>query len=37
LTGGAVLANVLLVLNLYFLWQSRRQYVALWEKEAVVR
>jgi hypothetical protein len=34
LTAGAALGNVLLLLNLYFLWQSRAQYAALWDKEA---
>ncbi len=28
-TGGAVMGNVLLVLNLYFLWQERKEYTAL--------
>lgn len=32
---GAVLADVLLVLNIYFLWQNRQQYKALLEKSAV--
>lgn len=32
-TAGAVLGNLLLLLNLYFLWEHRFQYVALWEKE----
>jgi len=27
--GGAVLADVLLILNIYFLWQNRQQYKAL--------
>ena len=29
LTGGAVLGNVMLLLNAYFLWQQRRQYAPL--------
>jgi putative oxidoreductase len=29
-TGGAVLADILLVLNTYFLWQNRQQYRSLW-------
>ena len=29
LTGGAVMGNVLLILNIYFLWQNRAQYKAL--------
>jgi hypothetical protein len=29
LTGGAVMGNVLLALNTYFLWQSRAQYQSL--------
>lgn len=28
-TPGAVMANVLLVLNLYFLWQERKEYLPL--------
>lgn len=28
-TPGAVMANVLLVLNLYFLWQERKEYMPL--------
>ncbi len=32
-TGGAVLGNVLMLINLYFLWQNRAQYQGLWEKE----
>lgn len=35
LTGGAILANILALLNLYFLWQNREQYRDLWEKSAV--
>ncbi|MDB5239019.1 MAG: hypothetical protein JWO00_354 [Candidatus Parcubacteria bacterium] len=31
-TSGASLAIVLLVLNIYFLWQSRAQYKSLWNK-----
>ena len=29
LTGGAVLGNVMLLLNAYFLWQNRQQYAPL--------
>ncbi len=29
LTPGAIMANVLLVLNLYFLWQERKEYRSL--------
>ncbi len=29
LTGGAMLGNVMLLLNAYFLWQQRRQYAPL--------
>ena len=29
LTGGAVLGNIMLLLNAYFLWQQRRQYSPL--------
>jgi hypothetical protein len=29
LTGGAVLGNIMLLLNAYFLWQQRRQYAPL--------
>lgn len=29
-TAGAIMADVLLLLNAYFLWQSREQYKALW-------
>jgi hypothetical protein len=29
LTGGAVLGNIMLLLNAYFLWQHRRQYAPL--------
>lgn len=32
LTGGAVMGNVLLLLNLAFLWQQRANYKSLWEK-----
>jgi hypothetical protein len=32
LTSGAVMGNVLLLLNLYFIWQSRAQYKVLWTK-----
>ena len=29
LTGGAVLGNIMLLLNAYFLWQQRQQYAPL--------
>jgi hypothetical protein len=29
LTAGAVLGNILLLINLYFLWQHRREYAPL--------
>ncbi len=32
LTGGAVMGNVLALLNAYFLWKNRASYVALLEK-----
>ncbi len=35
-TGGAILGNVLMLINLYFLWQNRAQYQGLWEKEREV-
>lgn len=35
LTGGAILANILALLNIYFLWQNRSQYKALWNKSLV--
>jgi hypothetical protein len=28
-TGGAVLGNIMLALNVYFIWQGRAQYTAL--------
>lgn len=30
LTGGAVLGNIVLVLNVYLLWRNRRSYESLW-------
>lgn len=33
LTGGAVLGNVMLALNLYFLWQKRETYKCLLAKK----
>lgn len=30
--AGAIMADVLLVVNIYFLWQNRAQYRGLWEK-----
>lgn len=32
LTGGAIMGNVLLLLNLAFLWQQREAYRSLWQK-----
>lgn len=32
LTGGAFLGNIMLVLNLYFMWQGREQYQSLLSK-----
>ncbi|RPI63614.1 MAG: hypothetical protein EHM50_02015 [Lysobacterales bacterium] len=29
LTGGAVLGNIMLLINAYFLWQHRREYAPL--------
>lgn len=37
LTAGAALGNVLIALNLYFLWLCRDQYRALWEKESLTK
>lgn len=34
LTGGAVMGNVLLLLNIYFLYQNRNQYMLLLKKSA---
>lgn len=31
-TGGALLGNIMLALNLYFLWQNREHYKTLLEK-----
>ena len=31
-TSGAIMGNVLFLLNLYFLWQNRLQYKSLWQK-----
>lgn len=33
-TPGAIPGNILLLLNLYFLWYSRKQYAALWQKNS---
>jgi putative oxidoreductase len=30
-TAGAIMANVLFLINLYFLWQNRGRYAALWK------
>ena len=34
LKPGAIMGNVLLVLNVYFLWQNCPRYRTLWEKSA---
>jgi hypothetical protein len=34
LTSGAILADVLLALNLYFLWQNREKYESFWKISA---
>lgn len=34
-TSGAVLGNIMLALNLYFLWQNREVYKTLLEKRSV--
>lgn len=31
-TQGAIMANVLILINAYFLWQNRAQYRQLWNK-----
>ncbi len=31
-TAGAVLADIMLLLNAYFLWQNRARYMGLWAK-----
>ncbi len=31
-TAGALMGNVLLLINLYFLWQNRQKYAVLWSK-----
>ena len=33
-TGGAVMADVLFILNVYFLWQNRATYAVLWQKQS---
>ena len=33
LTGGAVLGNIMLLINAYFLWQQRSTYQALLDKD----
>lgn len=33
LTPGAIMGNILLVLNLYFLWISRKIYAPLWKNK----
>lgn len=33
-TAGAIMGNVLLLINIYFLWQNRVQYKVLWNKSA---
>lgn len=32
LTGGAVMGNILLIINLYFLWQNKKSYIHLLKK-----
>jgi hypothetical protein len=32
LTAGAVLGNIMLLINAYFLWTRRREYSTLWAK-----
>ena len=34
-SAGAIMADVLLFLNAYFLWQNRGQYKVLWNKSSV--
>ncbi len=34
LTSGAIMANILLLINAYFLWQNRLQYKVLWNKSS---
>lgn len=31
-TAGAIMGNVLALINIYFLWQNRAQYKSLWNK-----
>ncbi|MEN9647643.1 MAG: hypothetical protein RLY57_447 [Candidatus Parcubacteria bacterium] len=31
-TGGAIMGNILFLINIYFLWESRAQYRVLWNK-----
>jgi putative oxidoreductase len=33
LTPGAIMGNLLLVLNVYFLWYSRKTYAPLWKNK----
>ena len=35
LTGGALLGNIMLLLNVYFLWHCRDHYSGIWEKSAM--
>lgn len=35
LTSGAIMGNILLLLNIYFLWQNREKYKVLFNKSAV--
>lgn len=32
LTSGSIMANVLLLLNIYFLWQNRKKYKDFWDR-----
>jgi hypothetical protein len=34
LTPGAIMGNILLVLNLYFLWINRKVYATLWKTKS---
>lgn len=36
-TGGALLGNIMLALNAYFLWQNRERYMGLWDKDGASR
>ena len=34
LTGGAVMGNILLLINMYFLWDSKEEYMNLFKKKS---